>query len=127
VAGSWRLTVRDGPKVERARFDTFDGALDALAARVARLAERPPRAAVDLRVRRFEPVVQVVARAELRGPQRLASRVRAGVDVRGDGSAEAWTGHASRRVVEQQDGESPVAALRRALADQLAGGDASSS
>lgn len=115
MAGSYRLTVRDGPKVERARFDALDAALRALETRLERLATRPPRAAVDLRVRRFEPVAQVVARAELSGPQRLAPRVRAGIDVRGDGSVEAWTGRAARRVVEQRDGESPLAALRRVL------------
>lgn len=111
----YRLTVRDGPKVERSQHATLDGALDALAVRVAELLGRPPRGPIDTRLRRFEPAAQVVARAEVRGPQRLLPRVRAGVDVRGDSSAEAWTGRTSRRVVEQRPGESPVAALRRAL------------
>jgi hypothetical protein len=112
---SYRLVVRDGPKVERVRFGALDAALDALAVRVARLSDRPQRDAIDVRVRRFEPIDQVVARAELSGPQRLLPRVHAGVDVRGDGSAEAWIGRASRQMVAQEDGESPVAALRRVL------------
>jgi hypothetical protein len=114
----YRLVLRDGPKVERARFGSLDAALDALGAHLIRLAARPQRDAIDLRVRRIEPVAQVIGRAELSGPQRLMPRVRAGVDVRGDGSAEAWTGRASRRVVAPQDGESPVAALRRVLDGQ---------
>jgi hypothetical protein len=116
----YRLVVRDGPKVERARHGSLDEALDALAAHVVRLSARPQRAPIDVRVRQFEPVAQVAARAALSGPQRLLPRMRAGIDVRGDGSAEAWTGRASRRVVAQEDGESPLAALRRVLADQSA-------
>jgi hypothetical protein len=53
----------------------------------------------------------VVARLELAGP----SRLRAGVDVRGDGSSEAFTGRVRRRVVDHQAGESAYDALRRAL------------
>jgi hypothetical protein len=113
---SYRLIVRDGPRVERTRFATVDGALDALDARVGLLSARSPRDALDLRMRRFEPIAQVVARAEVSGPERLLPRVRAGLDVRGDGSVEAWIGRTRRTVVEQRDGESPVAALRRLLA-----------
>ncbi|HEU4700849.1 MAG TPA: hypothetical protein VFS37_00090 [Conexibacter sp.] len=124
---AYRLTVRDGPRVRRARFDALDAALDALGGHVTELATRPERAAIDLKVRRFEPIQQVVARAELSGPQRLFPRVRAGIDVRGDGSAEAWTGRTSRQVIVQQDGESPVTALRRVLASATQDGGASAS
>lgn len=119
MAASYRLVVREGPRVTRARHDSLEAALEDLAAHVSRLSEQPPRDAIEIPTRRFEPIAQVVARAELSGPQRLLPRVRAGIDVRGDGSAEAWTGRASRQVIAQQDGESPAAALRRALASLL--------
>ena len=45
----------------------------------------------------------------MKGPKRF----RSGVDVRGDGSAEAWMGRLSRRLVEQQPEEDAYAALRR--------------
>ena len=63
-------------------------------------------------IRRLEPVQIVVARLELRGPGQL----RAGVDVRGDGSSEAFTGRLRRQVVGQREGETAYEALRRELA-----------
>jgi len=62
-------------------------------------------------LRKIEPVQQVVARLELRGPKRL----RAGVDVRGDGSSESYTGRVHRRLIEQRPDESAYDALRREL------------
>jgi len=115
MSRGYRLTVRVGPRVERSRFTALDGALDALEARIRELAGSTRRAPIDLKVRRFEPVAQVAARAEVSGPGRLFPVVHAGIDVRGDGSTEAYVGRARRRLVEQRTGETPFAALRRTL------------
>ena len=108
--------MRDGARVERMRHASMAAALDELEARVKALRAQPARGEVEFGPRRFEAGARVVARAELSGPERLLPRVRAGVDVRGDGSAEAWVGRMRRAVVAQQDGESCSAALRRVLA-----------
>jgi hypothetical protein len=111
----WKLTVRAGPRVERARFAELAEALAALEQRGSTLAGEAPGKPVDLRFKEFKPLQQVYARLELAGPERLLPRVRAGVDVRGDGSTEAFRGRVRREVIEQQDGESAYEALRRAL------------
>lgn len=123
MAGRFRLTVRDGPRVRREDFPTLEAALDELEARTRELARTSRRQTVDLRVRRFEPVAQVAARTEVSGPGRLLAAMRAGVDVRGDGSVEAWTGRVGRRLVVQEPGESPYAAMRRALGSPPAGSE----
>jgi hypothetical protein len=106
------LKTRSGAKVERSRFDNLGEALAALERRGEELQAGADARTVDLKVgRRFEPVQQVVARLELSGPRRL----RAGIDVRGDGSAEAWTGRVRRTLLEQLPRESPYDALRRSL------------
>jgi len=115
VAQGYTLTIRTGPKVRRERFGEVDEALAALEEHGRELARTSRRAPVDLKVRRFDPVAQVAARAEVSGPGRLLPAVRAGIDVRGDGSVEAWTGRVRRRLVEQRGGETPYAALRRAV------------
>lgn len=108
----YRVTVRTRARVERERIDELDAALERLESRVTELSASARGGAVDVKLRRFEPVQQVVARLELAGPARL----RAGVDVRGDGSAEAYTGRIRRQLVEQRADEPPISALRRALA-----------
>jgi len=116
----WRLTVRAGSKLEHDSFDGLGDLLDALEARGRRLARAAPGEAVNTKVRRFEPVERVVGRLELSGPERLLPSIRAGVDVRGDGSTEAFRGRLRRVMLEQRSGEDAFAALRRSMADVLA-------
>jgi FAD/FMN-containing dehydrogenase len=101
--------VRVGPQVERTRHERLDDALAALEARLGDLGATRGHARAF--TREYEPVAQVAARGELAGP----GRVRGGIDVRGDGSAEAYRGRLRRTVVEQAPGEDAFAALRRAL------------
>ena len=111
----WRLTVRSGPRVDKDRFDELDPALEALERRGRELAKTAPRGKIDAKIREFEPVQQVVARLEVSGPQTLIPRAHAGVDVRGDGSTEAYVGRVRRAVIDQRPGEDAFAALRRVL------------
>ena len=97
--------------MELLRFERLDAALDELGRRAEELSSGARAPAVDLGVRRFEPVQRVVARLELRGPRRL----RAGVDVRGDGSSEGYTGRLRREPVAERGDETPWAALGRVL------------
>jgi hypothetical protein len=108
----YSLKTRRGARVQRDRFEALDLALTALELRGEQLQGEANAQTIDLRVgRTFEPVQQVFARIELAGP----GRVRVGVDVRGDGSAEAWTGKLRRSLVEQLPEESAYDALRRTL------------
>jgi hypothetical protein len=110
----YKLRIRVRGKVERQRHPTLPDALDALAARadeLARAAEAEPEGGGIMR--RIDPVQQVAGRLEVAGPHRL----RAGLDVRGDGSTEAWTGQLRRQVIEQRPDESAADALRRTLAE----------
>ncbi len=116
----WKLTVRNGPRVERSRLPELEQALDALERRANELAREVPNKPIDAKVQRFEPSAQVSARLELAGPERFVPSVRAGVDVRGDGSTEAYLGRVRREVVEQRKGESAYKALRRALSTHTA-------
>ncbi len=111
----WKLTVRVGPRVTRQRFDSLPAALAAAEGRARELAADTSKEPVDARIRRFEPVEQVAARVELSGPERLIPSVRGGLDVRGDGSAEAYLGRVRRKLVQPRGNETPYRALRRVL------------
>jgi hypothetical protein len=114
----WKLTVRAGPRVKRQAFSSLDDALEVLERRARELADSASASdqGVDAKIRKFEPVELVFARLEIAGPQRFVPGVRAGIDVRGDGSVEAYRGRVKRVVIEERGGEGTYAALRRALA-----------
>jgi hypothetical protein len=103
--------------VVRDRFEALEDAVAWVDDAAREAANGPGLSAVDLRARRFEPEDQIAARAELAGPQRWRPDVRAGLDVRGDGSVRAWTadGATGRAELEPEAGEDAYAALRRAL------------
>lgn len=106
----WRVTLRIGPKVRHSDHGSLDEAILALEAGCA---TAPRREAVDLRYKSFAPQQQVAARAEIRGPR----GERGGVDLRGDGSSEAYTGRLRKSLVALEPGEDAFAGLRRVLGD----------
>jgi hypothetical protein len=112
ISAVYKLVVRREGEVRKERHEQLESALAAVERIGAELADgadaRPVGGSV---LRRIDPVQQVIGRVELRGPRRL----RAGVDVRGDGSSEAYTGRVRRELIEQRDGESAYDALRREL------------
>src|SRR5690349_6786802 len=110
----YTLTARVRGKVAHERFGTLGEALDAL-----ERSGHSHQGKADAEVvggsltRRFEPEDQVVTRLEISGP----GRVRAGVDVRGDGTAIPFTGRLLRKPVERRKNETAYAALRRVLGE----------
>jgi hypothetical protein len=122
----WQLTVRSGPKVKKQSFRALDEALTVLEQQAREVAENPPDEAVDAKIRRFEPAEQVLARLELAGPERFVASVRAGVDVHGDGSVEAYRGRVRRQAIEPRRGETVYAALRRAVEEEAPEGSSHS-
>lgn len=110
--GGFRITIRRRGGTERSRRADLADALDHLEGRLRELGSALRRDTERAFVRDVEPVQQVALRGEISGPRGL----RAGIDVRGDGSAEAFTGRVVRRLVDQHPGEDAYAALRRVLA-----------
>lgn len=112
MSGPFTVTVRKGPKVKRERYEDLGTALAAVE-RAGVDAERHAGAHLvgGRLMRKIDPVQQVAARIELKGP----AGVRAGVDVRGDGSTEAFTGKLRRELVTERRGESSYRALARVL------------
>jgi hypothetical protein len=112
VAEPYTVTVRPQGTPRKRRFDRLDDALAGLESEARALEQTADHQPVGgTFIRRIDPVKVVVARLELSGPWGL----RGGVDVRGDGSSEAFTGRFRRRVIEQRAGESSYQALRRRL------------
>lgn len=108
-SATYTVTIRNGPKVTRARFDDLDAAITELEGVLRPIASRtnlPPATAF---VREIPAADQIVARGEIGGPHRL----RIGVDVRGDGSTEAFEGRIRRTPITPDSGEDAFQSLRR--------------
>jgi hypothetical protein len=111
---SWTLTVRDGSEVERTQFTDLEKALGALDRRLSELEPTAHREDVHLLKRKIDASRLVPVRVELAGPQRFRPTFRGGIDLRGDGSMEAFTGRSRRTLIAQGKRESPLQAFRRA-------------
>jgi hypothetical protein len=110
---AYKVTVREGAKVRHSHHERLDEALDAVESNARELSDKADAGTVDtLLFSKYDPVQQVVGRVELAGPRRL----RAGIDVRGDGSVESYTGRLRRQLIRQSADESPYEALRRTVA-----------
>lgn len=126
--GQWTLTVRDGPRVGHKRFETLEETLRAMESELDELAPGARRRSVQLVGKRYDAARQVAVRAEVKGPAPpgragwlgagwLGAGPRGGVDMRGDGSTEAYTGRLRRRLVQLRAGETAYEGLRRALGE----------
>jgi hypothetical protein len=112
AAEPYTVVIRAGARVRKQQHRGLDEALADIEREGRELAaEADARPEGGTLIRRLEPVQIVVGRLELSGPRGL----RAGIDVRGDGSSEAFKGRLRRTVVEQRDGESAYDALRRTV------------
>lgn len=110
------VTVREGPKFTRHRFDTLAAGLELARNETERMSHEAHGKPAQALMRKLEPVEQVVGRVELTVSQRRFGKShRAGLDVRGDGSIEAYAGGISREVIEPVPGEDVYDALRRAI------------
>ena len=110
---AYRLTVRRRGRTERARYASLSEALAALEARLDELGPRERRGIERALARELAPVQQVAVRGEVAG-----HGVRGGIDVRGDGSLEAYTGRWRRTLIAPEPGETAYDALRRVLQRQ---------
>jgi hypothetical protein len=113
-----RLTIRNGPRVEREKFASLDDAVAELRRRARQIRGEGRAEAVSM-LRDFAPGEQVRARLELSVGGFLRSR-EAGVDVMGDGRLVAHAGAVRRRELETGPGTDPFEAVRRALAGDAA-------
>jgi hypothetical protein len=111
----YKVKTRHGPSFERQSFDDLDAALGGVEQATQRILDGPSARTVSPPLMRdFEPAQQVLGRVELSGPDRL----RAGIDVRGDGSMVAFVGRLRRSEIEVRSGENAIRALGRTLRDR---------
>ena len=110
---AFTLTIRSGPRVERERHETLEGAVTALRAHVEAARASEPLPPVKM-LRSFEPEQRVKARIEISTGKAFRRR-EAGVDVMGDGHLVAFSGGSTRDHLDPREGEGYEDAIAAAL------------
>jgi hypothetical protein len=109
----FKLTVRQGPRVAREKFEDLDDAIAAMERRAKDIRSQGPLEARKV-FREYEPGIQVAGRVEISTGGFLKSGREAGIDVMGDGSLVAYEGGFRRsELAPGHDG--PFEAVRKAL------------
>ncbi len=110
---AYTLTVRNGPVVERERFESLEQAAAALRERCDAILAEGGLEGVSM-IRDFTPEQLVKARLEI-STGRLLRRREAGVDVMGDGSLVPFAGGTFRKPIEGEGGSDYADAVIDAL------------
>jgi hypothetical protein len=105
----WTLTVRDGPKVERERFETLDAAMDALRDRTHVIVAEG-RLGSAHGFKEYEPHERVRARLQVSSGGWMRGR-EAGIDVMGDGHLVPFVGAIRRRALDGDPFDAVTTAL----------------
>jgi hypothetical protein len=109
----YKLTVRQGPRVSREKFEDLDSALEALEQHAKDIRSAGPLKGRKM-LREFEPEVQVAGRVEISTGGLMRRGIDAGIDVMGDGTFVAFSG-GMRRVELDPGTRGPFAAVRKAF------------
>ena len=109
----YKLTVRQGPRVTREKFEDLDAAVAALERRAKEIRSTGPLESRKL-LREFEPAMQVAGRLEISTGGLLRRGHDAGIDVMGDGTLVAFAG-GMRRTELDPGNRGPFEAVRGAL------------
>ena len=117
MAGGYTLSIQQEGSSKSERCATLDDALDSLQAELNALGPGTRRETTSAFVRDYQPDELVALRLEIRG-----RGVCGGIDLRGDGSEEPYTGRIRRKAIEAAPGENAVSALRRSLKAQAGEG-----
>lgn len=111
-----QLKYRTGPRVLKERPASIDELFTRTGELLVECVASAPGGEVKAPFRNYDAIEVVHGRIELSiADGRFGSKTRGGIDVRRDGSAEAFLGRTSRSVIESRPGENLVDALRREL------------
>jgi hypothetical protein len=109
----WRLTIRDGSKVAKERYDALDGAIAAMRERAAEIVRRGPLDSAQ-GFREYDASERVAARLELSSEGFLRGR-EAGIDVMGDGALVPYAGVIRKRRLDGRTPDRAIEAVEEAL------------